>query len=96
MAGASRSTAAAFGILSMLLGSGQELDALNYLMEIKPDAFPNKLVVQFADEILNRNGRMLEALRPLREEANRAIDEWAEMMESRRPRRTEQSAGGDV
>jgi predicted protein tyrosine phosphatase len=94
MAGASRSTAAAFGILAMVLGPGQEVNALKYLLRIRPDAFPNKLVVRFADEILGRNGRMMEALRPLREEVGRAVDGWAERMQSRTGRQTEHPAGG--
>jgi predicted protein tyrosine phosphatase len=85
MAGASRSPAAAFAILTMLLGPGSEPAALAYLLEIKPDAFPNRLVVQLADDLLKRNGKMLAALRPLRDEVNEAIDRWMIEMRRRRP-----------
>ena len=82
MAGVSRSTASAFAILAMLLGPGQEMNALKYLMKIKPVAFPNKLVVQHADDILGRGGKMLEALHPLREDVNCVDNEWEAIMES--------------
>lgn len=95
LAGASRSPAAAFAILSMLFGPGQEVSAFKHLMKIKPDVFPNKLVVQLADEILGRDGKMVEALRPFRERLTRAVDEWAEIMESRRQRKTEHRSTDD-
>lgn len=84
MAGASRSTAAAFAILCLINGKGSEPSCLKHLLAIRPDAFPNKLVVKYADQLLSRNGKMLEALRPLREEFTQAVDSWAESMRKKR------------
>lgn len=65
-AGVSRSPAAAYSILCMILGSGRENDALQHLLAIKSDVCPNPLVVQHADDLLCRHGRMLTALHTLR------------------------------
>ena len=80
MAGASRSTAAGFAILCLVLGEGREPESLSLLLSIKPDAFPNMLVVKYADELLDRKGRMLEVLRLFREESSRQVDGWDEGM----------------
>lgn len=69
MAGASRSPATAFAIFCMLLGPGQEENALKHLLAIRPEAYPNKLVVKFADDLMDRGGKMVEAIRPIREAA---------------------------
>ena len=77
-AGASRSPAVAFAIICLALGEGRENEAMRLLLSIKPDVYPNSLVVKYADDLLDRKGRMVEALRPLREEFVQAADEWGE------------------
>jgi predicted protein tyrosine phosphatase len=79
-AGACRSPAAAFAILCLATGAGKERDCLRHVLTIRPNAFPNKLVVEHADQLLGRNGRMLEALQPLRNRANNAVNRWIEAM----------------
>ncbi len=61
LAGISRSPAAAYAILCLLLGPGCEQAAFAHLMEIRPCASPNRLVVKYADAILGRNRKMIEA-----------------------------------
>lgn len=84
MVGASRSTAAAFAILCLIHGKDSEPACLKQLLAIRPDAFPNKLVVKYADQLLARNGQMLAALKPLREEFSQAVNEWSEAMRKKR------------
>ncbi len=52
MAGVSRSPAAAYAIVCMLLGPGSEQQALDYVLQIRPCAYPNRLMVKYADQIL--------------------------------------------
>jgi predicted protein tyrosine phosphatase len=56
LAGVSRSPAAAYAIMCMLLGAGREREIFEYLLEIRPCAFPNRLMVRYADELLKRIG----------------------------------------
>ena len=67
LAGVSRSTAAALGIISQELGENSEADSLEILMSIRPMAFPNILVVQLADRLLCRGGKLEESLKPMRD-----------------------------
>jgi len=55
-AGVSRSTAAAYILLAMWLGPGKEQEAAHKLLEIRPGAHPNPLMLQMAEEILGREG----------------------------------------
>ncbi|MDD2597724.1 MAG: protein-tyrosine-phosphatase [Kiritimatiellae bacterium] len=61
LAGVSRSTAAAYAIICKLLGPGYEEAAFEYLLNIRPCASPNRLVVKYADQLLNRKGAMVKA-----------------------------------
>jgi predicted protein tyrosine phosphatase len=70
MAGVSRSTAAAYAMISSMFGEGREHDALKHILEIRPQASPNPLMVKHADAILKRNGKMLEAIKRLRDAAD--------------------------
>ena len=74
-AGACRSPAATYAILAQHFGAGHAREALNYVMRIRPEAFPNRRMVKFADELLGFNGEMLEALAPLRYQFNKMVDE---------------------
>ncbi len=75
-AGASRSTAASYALFCQALGAGRESEALDLVVGLRPRAFPNFLMVRYADELLNRGGAMIEALGPLRKSFNRMVNEW--------------------
>jgi len=61
-AGISRSMAAAYILLCDRLGPGSEADIARMLRVRAPHACPNSLMVRFADEMLDRSGRMVEAV----------------------------------
>ena len=60
--GASRSPALAYVLLADQYGAGYEVDALNTLLAIRPDAVPNLLVVSLGDQLLRRNGALIAPL----------------------------------
>jgi predicted protein tyrosine phosphatase len=60
--GISRSTALAFAILCQANPKSSEEDILAEVVRLRPYALPNKLLVQHADKILARKGRMIRAL----------------------------------
>jgi predicted protein tyrosine phosphatase len=60
-AGISRSAAVAFSVLCQSRGPGTESEALDEIYRIRPQAMPNKLIVQLADALLSRDGAMIEA-----------------------------------
>ncbi len=60
-AGISRSTAIALAILADRLGQGNEIEALNALMAIAPEASPNLCMLRMADTLLGRNGALVDA-----------------------------------
>ena len=62
-AGISRSTAIAYAILCQMFGPGMEDECMKRLAEIRPQAFPNELIVTIADKVLKRRGEMLRAYR---------------------------------
>ncbi len=64
-AGVSRSTAAAVIVLAVWLSPGGERDAVQEVFRIAPHAMPNRRMVGFADEILERKGALLRALTEL-------------------------------
>lgn len=59
-AGISRSPAAAFAIACQLAGRGRELEAFAVVERARPQLLPNRLIVRFADHLLNRGGTMVE------------------------------------
>jgi predicted protein tyrosine phosphatase len=61
-AGISRSTAAAFAIACQRRPTRPELDIAAELRRGSPMATPNLLIVQLADQLLERRGRMVEAV----------------------------------
>ncbi len=61
-AGISRSTASAFAIACMLAEPGRERDIALLLRQRAAHAQPNTRIVAFADHLLGRNGRMLDAV----------------------------------
>jgi predicted protein tyrosine phosphatase len=60
-AGISRSTAVAYAVLCQAAGPGSEKDCLDHVRTIRPQAFPNPLIVSLADAILDRDGAMIAA-----------------------------------
>jgi predicted protein tyrosine phosphatase len=60
-AGISRSTAVAYAILCQFTGPGRESDCIEAILAVRPQAFPNSLIVDLADRILERNGAMRQA-----------------------------------
>jgi predicted protein tyrosine phosphatase len=61
--GIGRSTAIALAILADQYGLGYEQDALKALLAIRPEAVPNLHIVALADDLLFRDGKLLEAVR---------------------------------
>ncbi|HET6466984.1 MAG TPA: hypothetical protein VFG43_01275 [Geminicoccaceae bacterium] len=61
-AGVSRSTAA-MAILLTQHAPGQERRVFERLVAIRPQAWPNSRMIGFADELLGRRGRLVDALR---------------------------------
>ncbi len=64
-AGISRSTAAAYIIASALSPRRDEAELAWQLRLASPSATPNLRLVTFADDLLGRNGRMVEAIKAI-------------------------------
>jgi predicted protein tyrosine phosphatase len=64
-AGVSRSMAATYAILCDRLGPGSEIRAAQAIRNRAPHAYPNALMVQHADDLLDRRGRMIEAIKSI-------------------------------
>jgi predicted protein tyrosine phosphatase len=73
--GASRSPALAYVFLADQLGPGREDEALGIIMRIRPNAVPNRLVIQLGDELLKRNGALLRPLNSLYTKINQELSE---------------------
>ena len=61
-AGVSRSTAAALIMYACWLGPGREQEAMVRMMAQRPIAIPNRRMVELADRLLEREGRLVEVL----------------------------------
>lgn len=61
-AGISRSTAAAFILVCALGPERREDDVARALRAASPFAYPNRLLVRLADDVLARDGRMIAAI----------------------------------
>ncbi|MBV9218438.1 MAG: protein-tyrosine-phosphatase, partial [Methylobacteriaceae bacterium] len=79
-AGVSRSTAAMAMILAQTDPNRAEDDILAHVTRIRPQAWPNSRVVAFADELLGRNGRLLEAVAKVYAQRLTVIPDWAGLM----------------
>lgn len=64
-AGVSRSTAAAYITACALAPDRDETEIANALRTASPSATPNARLVMFADRMLGREGRMIEAIRAI-------------------------------
>ena len=65
-AGVSRSTAAAYGAIAMLVGKGRETEAFGELLKITHKPWPNRRVVEVFDDFLGLGGALLEPLDDMR------------------------------
>ncbi|HEY0105059.1 MAG TPA: hypothetical protein VGB91_03175 [Rhizomicrobium sp.] len=72
-AGVSRSMAATYIILCDRLGRGSELLAARAIRARAAHAYPNALLVRHADDLLGRQGRMVEAIKAIG--AGRPVEE---------------------
>lgn len=70
--GASRSPALAYVLLADQQGAGKEQESFHQILQIRPDAMPNEMVVGLGDSLLGRNGLLLRPLKNLFAE----IDKW--------------------
>jgi len=61
-AGKARSTAIALGALALLNPDMPEKELVEKLLEIRPQAAPNILVVEMIDQLTNRAGKLLQAV----------------------------------
>ncbi|MBK1667902.1 hypothetical protein CKO28_07620 [Rhodovibrio sodomensis] len=64
-AGVSRSTAAA-AILLAQRNPGKEAEAFRHVARIRPGAWPNRRMVEIADRLMQREGRLVEGLQAMR------------------------------
>lgn len=64
-AGISRSTAAMTMLLAKAYPERNEMDLIDHLHSIREKAWPNSRMIAFADDILGRGGRLVEAVRRL-------------------------------
>lgn len=61
--GVSRSTAAMLTILAQARPDKPESELFSHLRDIRPQAWPNSVLVGLADEMLDRKGRLVDGLR---------------------------------
>jgi predicted protein tyrosine phosphatase len=78
-AGISRSTAAAYILLCDRLGPGNEIEIARALRTRAPHACPNSLMIRLADEMLEREGRMIHAVQQIGRGRIVAIGECVEL-----------------
>jgi len=58
--GISRSAGCAVAVLAYLYGAGEEWQVFQTLHTIRPTAHPHPRLIQYADELLSRGGRLIE------------------------------------
>lgn len=61
-AGVSRSSAAALIMYAYWFGAGREQEAMKRVLAQRPVAIPNRRMIELADRLLAREGRLVEAL----------------------------------
>lgn len=71
LAGRCRSTAIALAIIAERMGAGREEEAVEALRLLRPTAAPNMLVMDHADRLLDRGGRLKAAWMKLGEKGYR-------------------------
>ena len=71
-AGISRSTASAFITMCLLNPQEEEIDLAWELRLLAPSATPNRLIIEHADRLLKRDGRMVAAVKAI----GRGVEAW--------------------
>jgi predicted protein tyrosine phosphatase len=61
--GVSRSTAGMLSLLAQLYPDESEMALFERLRAIRPQAWPNSVMIAHADDLLGRKGRLVDALR---------------------------------
>lgn len=61
-AGISRSTAAALAVICRVEPEHTEQQALDRVLAVRAEAWPNRLMVRYADDLLGRDGRLVQAV----------------------------------
>jgi predicted protein tyrosine phosphatase len=92
-AGISRSTAAMAMLIAQAHPELDEEGVFERLIAIRPRAWPNSRMVAYADDLLRRNGRLIEALAGLYRAQIPRIPEIAEYMRDNGRRREYEMAG---
>jgi predicted protein tyrosine phosphatase len=62
-AGISRSSAAAVLCLAVWIGPGREPECVESVRAIRPAAIPHPDLIRFGDKLLNRDGKLVDAIR---------------------------------
>jgi predicted protein tyrosine phosphatase len=81
LSGKSRSTAAAVMIWAQAMPERSEASIIEHLLQARPEAWPNSLMLQHADDLLGRNGRLIQATRELYKRGLAANPGWARSLE---------------
>lgn len=81
LSGKSRSTAAAVMIWAQAVPKCDEVAIIDHLIRMRPEAWPNSLMIQYADELLGRGGRLIEAVRELYKRGIAANPDWVRSLE---------------
>lgn len=92
--GISRSTAAMAMLIAQAHPEAAAADVFKRLIEIRPRAWPNSLMIGFADNVLGRDGRLVEALAGLYRAQIPRIPEVANYMREHRRREYEMARPG--
>jgi predicted protein tyrosine phosphatase len=93
--GVSRSTAAMLSLLAQVYPDGAEDDLFARLRQIRPQAWPNSVMIGHADDLLGREGRLTDALRRHyghQVENNASLSDW--MIDLGRGREVEMAVRG--
>lgn len=79
-AGISRSTAAMLMILAQAFPRESEHAIVDRLVRIRPQAWPNSLMIEYADDLLGREGRLMAAVQKVYARRLAAKPELADVM----------------
>lgn len=80
--GVSRSTAAATALLLQARPLADEDSALAHVESLRPQAWPNSRIIALADDLLRRQGRLVEALGRFYQRRLRSAPDVAELLRS--------------
>lgn len=73
--GASRSPALAYVAFAAKLGADREHEAFQAVLDIRPEAVPNMMVVELGNKFLQRGGKLMVPLIKLNQELERLLKE---------------------